>query len=102
MEIRTTRFGSIDVETKDIIHFPAGMLGLGDCQDWVLLADSQHDAFGWLQCTTRPEIAMAVISPRRFVPDYEVRIAGSELNPLALDSLADAHVLVILCKNDES
>jgi flagellar assembly factor FliW len=102
MEIRTTRFGSLEIEAGDIILFPTGMLGLGDCLQWVLLADSHNDAFGWLQSTDHPEIALAVVSPRRFVPAYEVRVSRNDLAPLALESLEDAHVLVIMSKNDDS
>ena len=102
MEIRTSRFGDVEIEPADVVFFPTGMLGLGDCLQWVLLADSQNDSFGWLQSTDHPEIALAVVSPRRYVSDYEVRIARSELRPLALESLDDAHVLVIVSKHDDS
>jgi flagellar assembly factor FliW len=102
MEISTTRFGNVEIDAGDVIVFPTGMVGLGDCLQWVLLADSYNDSFGWLQSADRPEIALAVVSPRRYVPDYEVRIGRSELRPLALDSLQDAHVLVIVSKHEES
>jgi len=62
----------------------------------------QNDALGWLQSTSRPEVALAVVTPRRFVPDYQVRIVRSELAPLAIHSSQDAKVLVIVGKNDSS
>ena len=65
MQIRTTRFGALEIEAEDIINFPTGLLGLEDCRHWVLLADAQNNALGWLQCTSRPEVALAVVSPRR-------------------------------------
>jgi flagellar assembly factor FliW len=102
MEIQTTRFGSVSIEADDIVHFPVGVLGLEDCRHFVLLADAENDALGWLQCTSRPEIAFAVVSPRRFVPDYQVRVARSELSPLALQKVNDAKVLVIVGKNEHS
>lgn len=100
MNVGTTRFGTLQVEADDVLCFPAGMVGLEDCRDWVLLADAQNDALGWLQCTQRPEIALAVVSPRRFVPDYQLRVYRFELVPLALADLKDAQVLVIVGKND--
>jgi flagellar assembly factor FliW len=102
MEIRTTRFGPVQIEPNDVICFPNGMLGLDDCRHWVLLADAHNDGLGWLQSTTQPEIALAVVSPRRFVPDYQVRTARAEIEPLALDSLQHAHVLAIVSKNEQS
>jgi flagellar assembly factor FliW len=102
MDIQTTRFGTIAIEADDILRFPTGLMGLEDCQQWVLLADAQNDALGWLQSTARPEIALAVVTPRRFVPDYQLRVLRSELAPLAIGRMQDAKVLVIVGKNDRS
>ena len=87
MKIETTRFGSVEIEPDDLLQFSAGMLGLEDCRHWVLLADTENDALGWLQSTSRPEIAFAVVTPRRFVPDYQIRVSRGELAPLALMKL---------------
>jgi flagellar assembly factor FliW len=100
MEIHTTRFGTVDVEPNDVILFPTGMLGLDDCQHWVLLVDAENESLGWLQSTTHGDVALAVVSPRRFVPDYDVRVDRSELAPLALASSDEAHVLVIVGKTE--
>ncbi len=102
MDIQTTRFASVAIEADDILHFPAGLAGLEDCRHWVLLADALNDALGWLQSTSRPEIALAVVTPRRFVPDYQVRLARVELAPLAIVQVQDAKVLVIVGKNERS
>jgi flagellar assembly factor FliW len=102
LEIGTTRFGPVQIEADDVICFPDGMLGLDDCRHWVLLADAHNDALGWLQSTTQPEVALAVVSPRRFVPDYQVRTPRAEIAPLSLDLLRDVHVLAIVSKNERS
>ena len=44
MRIDTTRFGQVEIEPHDLIHFPSGILGLEDCRQWVLLADAENDA----------------------------------------------------------
>ncbi len=100
MRINTTRFGRLDLDPKDRLRFPAGIVGLEDCQEWVVLADAGNDALGWLQSVSRREIALPVVSPRRFVPNYQLRVARSELAPLELAALRDAHVIVIVGKND--
>lgn len=96
MRISTSRFGRIDVDAGDIIRFPSGLPGLEDCREWALLADSTNDALGWLQCMTRGDVALAVVSPRRFVPDYQVRIPRSELTPLAISDIRQAQVVVVV------
>ena len=100
MQVITTRFGRIEVAAGDVIRFPSGLPGLEDCREWALLADAANDAVGWLQSTTRGEVALAVVSPRRFVPDYRVRIPRSELQPLDLADVRDAQVVVVVGMTD--
>jgi len=96
MNIATTKFGSLAIEESDVLTFVDGLIGMEDCQRWVLLGDSENPALGWLQSLERPEVALGVVSPRRFVPDYQVRVAKREIAPLGLDNPNDAQVLVII------
>jgi flagellar assembly factor FliW len=100
MQIQTTRFGILHVDPDTILTFPNGILGLGDCRHWVLLADAHNDALAWLQSTTHADVALAVVSPRRYVSGYQVRVARSELKSLDLHDLRQAEVLVIVSRND--
>ena len=100
MDIPTTRFGTVGIEPRDVLLFPEGMLGLDDCQHWVLLADAENGCLGWLQSTTHADVAFAVVVPRRFVPEYDVRVPRGDLAPLALATADEAQVLVVVGKND--
>lgn len=100
MNVSTTRFGSVTVDESDVLHFVDGLIGMEQCRRWVLLADASNPALGWLQSTERAEIALAVVSPRRFVPGYAVRVARRDIEPLGLDNLDDAQVLVIVGQAD--
>jgi len=102
MRITTSRFGRIDVDAGDILRFPSGLPGLEDCREWALLADASNDALGWLQSTNRGDVALAVVSPRRFVPEYQVRIPRSELSPLAIADMRQAQVVVVVGTNGRS
>lgn len=102
MRITTSRFGRIDVDAGDILRFPSGLPGLEDCREWALLADASNDALGWLQSTSRGDVALAVVSPRRFVPEYQVRIPRSELSPLAIADMRQAQVVVVVGTNGRS
>jgi flagellar assembly factor FliW len=101
MKIETSRFGTVDIEPDDLLHFSSGLLGMEDCRHWVLLADAENDALGWLQSTARPEVAFAVVSPRRFVPEYQMRVSKGELASLDLSDVRNAQVLTIVGKNNE-
>ena len=102
MEIHTSRFGSLEIEADDVIQFPAGLLGLEACRQWIFLVDRHSEAVAWLQSVDRPEIALPVVSPRRFVPGYQIRVARPELEALDLDGPVGAKVLTILGKTDRT
>jgi flagellar assembly factor FliW len=96
MKISTTRFGSLSIETVDVLTFVDGLIGMEDCRRWVLLADAQNSALGWLQSLEHPEVALGVVSPRRFVADYQVRVARREILPLGLNDPHNAQILTIV------
>jgi flagellar assembly factor FliW len=100
MEVLTSRFGPLEVAPRDVIRFPAGMPGLDQCTNWVLLADAHNEALGWLQSTDQPEVALAVVSPRRFVPEYQLRVSRADLGA-ELGALSDElQVLAIVSKQE--
>jgi flagellar assembly factor FliW len=102
MNLSTTRFGTLAVDADDVIRFPHGLPGLEECRRWVLLADTESQAIAWLQSVERQDVALAVVSPRRFVPAYQIRVARRELEPLELESVEAVQVLVVLCKTGKS
>lgn len=102
MDVATTRFGRLTVDDTEVLHFPTGLIGLEAFRQWILLADAQSDAFGWLQSLERPDLAVAVVVPRRFVPGYELRIAKGELAPLGMADASSAQVLAIVSQHGEA
>ncbi len=66
-----------------------------------MLADAQNAALGWLQCIDDPDMALGVVSPRRFLPDYQLRICRQDLAPLGLPSADDAQIVVIVSRHPE-
>ncbi|MCH2180115.1 MAG: flagellar assembly protein FliW [Mariniblastus sp.] len=102
MKIHTTRFGAIDIEPDDILFFRNGLLGFEDCRHWVLLADSDNTAVAWLQSMQQSDIAMPVVSPRRFVEEYQVRLEPSDVELLQLTAVEQAFVLGIVSRDDDT
>lgn len=102
MIVATTRFGSLSAEPEDVLFFPEGLIGLPSLDRCVLLADAWNPRLAWLQGLSEPDCAVAVVHPRRFVPEYQVRVAQSEWAPLQLSSPADASVLVVVGQSNEN
>ncbi|HZL87483.1 MAG TPA: flagellar assembly protein FliW [Pirellulaceae bacterium] len=101
MLLETSRFGAVDVEVEDILHFPDGLIGFEDQRHWVLLADEQNESLGWLQSVRSSHVALPVVSPRRFAADYQVRIVKSQLLRLELEQTHQAFVLNVINRHDE-
>lgn len=60
-----SRFGSIEVDPKSIVHFRSGLLGFGDAKEFVLidLDNPKFKNFRVLQCVTEPDLAFIVFPP---------------------------------------
>ncbi|HLA85647.1 MAG TPA: flagellar assembly protein FliW [Thermoguttaceae bacterium] len=96
MRIDTAHFGHLTVNTQDALCFPLGLPGLEDCRRWVWLVPPDSPTVSWFQSVERPSAALAVVDPRRFVPDYQLRTYRRELDCLELGSPDEASVLVTL------
>ncbi len=95
MDVLTTRFGTLSVDPQDELIFDQGLIGLEHCRRWVVLTDTKNPTLGWLQSLDEGHIALGVVSPRRFMPDYQLRTDRAELQSLELTTARDAEVVVI-------
>lgn len=102
MKIHTTRFASIEIEPDDILFFRNGLVGFEDCRHWVLLADSENTSVAWLQSMQHSDIALPVVSPRRFVSGYQVRLDPADVDLLQLSEVEQAFVLAVVSRNTET
>lgn len=100
MQIGTKHFGSVEIEVDDILLFPHGVIAFEDCRHWVLLADAENPALAWLQSVSREEVALPVVSPRRFAPGYAVHVARGQLTPLEFSQFDQAYVLSVVSQSD--
>ena len=53
----------------------------------------------WLQSVEDASVALAVISPRRFFPEYRVHATQRQLAPLEIGSRDSVHVLTVVNQN---
>jgi flagellar assembly factor FliW len=100
MQIGTKHFGTVEIEVDDILLFPHGIIAFEDCRHWVLLADAENPALAWLQSVSREEVALPVVSPRRFAPSYSVHVARGQLSALEFSQFDQAYVLSVVSQSD--
>lgn len=100
MQIATTHFGPVEVEIDDILLFPRGIVAFEDCRHWVLLSDEENPALAWLQSVSRSEVALPVVSPRRFMPGYTVHVSRGQLQTLEFTQFDQVYVLTVVSSSD--
>lgn len=102
MQVRTTRFGNVQIAEDRVITFPKGLLGFSEHRRFCLLEPAEDSAFFWLQSVDDPSLAFVVTDPSFFVPEYSVPIRAEQMTDLALGRLEDAQVFVIVNKVDQA
>lgn len=102
MQVRTTRFGNVEIAEDRVIEFPKGLLGFSEYRRYCLLEPAEDSAFFWLQSLDDPSLAFVVTDPSFFVPEYSVPIRAEQMGDLALARLEDAQVFVIVNKVDQT
>lgn len=102
MEVRTTRFGTVEVADDRVIDFPRGLLGFSQRRKYCLLQPNDDACFFWLQSVDDAGLAFVVTDPSLFVPDYSVPIRSEQMESLSLERLEDAQVFVIVNKVGEA
>ena len=98
MRIQTSRFGNFEVDDKDPIHFPQGMIGFPEEKQFVLLRHRDDSAIGWLQSTTNSGLAFPVVSIDALAVVYPAINAVPVPVPGQKAEEADPHaVMAVLC-----
>ena len=49
IKVKTTRFSEIEVDEKDVIELPSGLIGFPELKSYVLLDHDKDSPFKWLQ-----------------------------------------------------
>jgi flagellar assembly factor FliW len=101
MRVLTRPYGEIDLDERQLITLPWGLLGFEDLRRWALL-DAAQPPFYWLQSLERSEIAFVLIDPRQFRPDYEPGADPAELAGLEIGSDEEQLVFAIVTIPAES
>jgi flagellar assembly factor FliW len=92
LTIDSSRFGTLEIPSEDVIDFPAGLIGLGG-RRFALVANDGDSAFSWLHSIDDPTLALPVTNPWHFFSDYAVDLSDEAAAPITADA-ADVAVFV--------
>jgi flagellar assembly factor FliW len=102
MEVRTSRFGTVNINEDRVITFSKGLLGFPRHTRFCLLEPGDDACFFWLQSMDDPNLAFVVTDPSLFVADYSVTIRAEQMQELGLAAIEDAQAFVIVNKVDRT
>lgn len=100
MKLQTLRFGELDLQETEIIHFEQGLPGFEDSRRFTLVEVEDHAPFAHLQSADNGELAFVVVDPFEFFPDYEFDLPESALEGLKITAPEQIMIRVIVSIRD--
>ena len=100
MKIKTKPYGEVEVNEKQRLCFPEGIIGFEGITNYVLI-DSREGPFYWLQSEEYVELAFLLINPRIFQEDYKLNIQDADLESLNLEKKEDLLDFAIVTVPDD-
>jgi flagellar assembly factor FliW len=100
--VASDRFGDIEVDTTQVLHFPEGLLGFPDARRFAMFDPQGTDTYYWLQSVDDPSLAFLTVVPWVFCPEYEPELPPEDEERLGLEAPTDAIVLCLLTVHREA
>ena len=95
-KIIETRLGKQAITMDKVIHFPRGIIGFEQDQEFALLQMREDWPFLMLQSTSNPKLGLLVTDPYTFYPDYLIEIGDAEQKILQVQKREQLTVLVTI------
>lgn len=95
MEVKTKANGIVNVEEKQLVTFPEGLLGFEKYTKFALI-DSEYEPFIWLQSTEESHLAFLMIDPFIICNDYEADIDDATLKSVGIESPEDIIIMTLV------
>lgn len=96
MRTINTRFGQVDYDPENLLHFPAGMIGFPTLHDFIVMPNKKEGPLFWIQSVDEPEIAFVLTDPTNFFLDYRVIPDDVERNNLHIEEGEDCYILSVV------
>jgi flagellar assembly factor FliW len=95
MRVQTKAYGALDVDERQLVSFPAGLLGFEQFKDYVLL-DARQKPFFYLQSLDVTELSFILIDPFLFRADYTVDVSDEALGEIGVAKPEEVLVFAIV------
>jgi flagellar assembly factor FliW len=96
MEKIKTRFGEIEYDPANLLHFPIGLIGLPDLRRFIVMPNKKQGPLFWIQSVDDPEMAFVLTDPTNFFTDYLIMPDANERQILKMAEDDDCFVLCVV------
>ena len=96
MEKINTRFGEVEYDPENLLHFPAGLIGLPNLRHFIVMPNKKKGPLFWIQSVDDPDIAFVLTDPTNFFLDYLLEPDTSERQSLHIDEKDECYVLTVV------
>ena len=91
-----TRFGKVEYDPANLLHFPAGMIGFPTLHDFIVMPNKKKGPLFWIQSIDDGDIAFVLTDPTNFFFDYQIQPDNSEKSSLHIKDDDDCYVLAVV------
>ncbi len=91
-----TRFGEVEYDPQNTIHFPAGMLGFPNLQNFIVMPNKKEGPLFWIQSVDDTDIAFVLTDPSNFFLNYKIVPDEVEKNLLQMDEGGECFILTVV------
>lgn len=96
MKTINTRFGEVEYDPENLLHFPAGLIGLPDLHHFIVMPNKKKGPLFWIQSVDDPAIAFVLTDPTNFFLDYQLMPEESERQILELGEEDEYFILSVV------
>ncbi|HID69798.1 MAG TPA: flagellar assembly protein FliW [Desulfobacterales bacterium] len=96
MKTIKTRFGQVEYNPDNLLHFPAGMIGFPNLHNFIVMPNKKEGPLFWIQSIDDPDIAFVLTDPSNFFLDYKVEPDETEKNYLNISADEECFVLSVV------
>ena len=102
MLVQTSRFGQVRSKQEEVIIFPQGLIGFESSRHWLILPDPESPDVAWLQSLSQSQVALPLLSPRKYAPGYRIVIPDRQLASLHLRSTDRIYIMSVISKSGKT
>ena len=95
MTLETKAYGPVEIEEKQLLEFPQGLLGFEDYHHFALI-DAHKKPFFWLQSTEDSQMAFILIKPSLFHEGYDPGLSQEDYDDIGAEGPDECLVFAIV------